>query len=49
MHGGLRVNIVKNDCVVVLPNDFCRDLSCDDFFKNGHGSSELAVLVTGLL
>src|SRR5260370_14613779 len=43
MHGGLGVNIVKNDYVVILPNNFRRDLSCDDFFKNGHDTSELGV------
>ena len=45
MHRRLRIDIVKNDGVVILPNDFCWDLSCDDFFENGHDI--LRVLIAG--
>jgi hypothetical protein len=27
---------VKSDCVIIFPNNFRRDLSRDDFFKNSH-------------
>src|SRR2546427_6781122 len=43
MHRRLRVNVVKNDCVVILPENFRWDLSCDDFFKNGHDVSGWSV------
>src|SRR6266436_7864602 len=43
MHGRLGINVVKSDCVVILPNDFRWDLSCDNFFKNGHDTSEFGV------
>src|SRR6266478_5705202 len=41
MYRRLRVNVLKNNCVVILPNYFRGNLSCDDFFKNGHDASEL--------
>jgi hypothetical protein len=37
MHGRVRINVLKGDHIVVLPDDFRRNLSRDDFFKNRHG------------
>src|SRR5207248_677215 len=36
MHGRLRIDVVKSDGILILPNDFCWDLSCDNFLENGH-------------
>src|SRR2546430_12575496 len=41
MHGRLWVDVMKNDRLFVLPNNFRRYLSCDDFFENGHDVSEV--------
>ncbi len=41
MHRCLRIHIVKRDRVVVLPNDFCRELARDNFLENSHGKSEV--------
>ncbi len=47
MHRRLRIDVVKSDRILILPNDFCWDLSCDDFFENGHDI--LTVLIAGKL
>jgi len=47
MHRRLRIDIVKSDRILILPNDFCWDLSCDNFFENGHDI--LTVLIAGEL
>jgi hypothetical protein len=37
VHGRLRINVVKSDCVIIFPDNFRWNLSGDDFFENGHG------------
>jgi len=36
MYWRLRIDVMKNDSVVIFPDDFRWDLSCDNFFENGH-------------
>lgn len=38
---------MKSYGFLILPNDFCWDLSCDDFFENSHDI--LTVLIAGEL
>ena len=36
MHWRLRVDVVKRNRVLIFPNDFRRNLACDNFFENRH-------------
>jgi hypothetical protein len=43
VHGRLRINILKSDCVIIFPDNFRWNLSRDNFLENGHGVKWLVI------
>lgn len=47
--GGLRLHVVKGDAEIILVCDLCRDLSVDDFLKNGFRHGDIQNIECGNL